>query len=381
MASGPPGQVNAVIWRPSFIAQAVRGLRARQATQLSSLSGVGKRGMIRTPAIQAVRSAARCRSRCYLRADVLQQPHEDLAVRRLPQPPTMRPSAQTVGPALPLRSNSAGRCGAEVPVARVSSPSSSGPATGSSAVHGRARSRRLDVVGHDEPGRAVVERDLDRVERREGVARTVRGSSPSTSAGRPSCPGRTRAASARRDSPGGGFRWQPPLAHRRPSDPSAAQRYWLLTHVPRGRPRVIRPSIAEQVQDAGRDADRALVDLSYRDRDLDARGPGRPSVEFGGRAGSEPVDGGDVSRPRPGRATARVGSAIPASTSQPSRRRRSRAAIVGPVAAWTTGARSMRLDEQRSSHPDHADAASGRRTALVPSSGGRSPSTRAQADR
>ena len=251
MASGPPGQSKAVIWRPIFIASkgSDRAAPAEGQALSSRWSGVGKRGMIRTPSIQAVSAAARASMAAAASGpDILEQAGHDLAVRALA--PAADDAAiepdRRAGVAVAVEQGRAVR--PEIPVAR--GPAHRRRVEGRQERDPRVRARPSPVSRSSAITRPVVpslEVDLDRVERGEGPA-----DGPERPAGPPAqVVGRAGTVGA-----------QPALHQlglgrglrdsRRPGPPSStqrcigSQRYWLLTHVPRGRPRLIRPSIASR---------------------------------------------------------------------------------------------------------------------------------------
>ena len=119
---------------------------------------------------------------------------------RCDQPPTTRPSHQTVGPAFPFRSKSSRRAGRGTSPA-PSSPSSSGRASAGANGRRLGRGDGSEVVREDEPGRRRPGR------RRRGELRRARRaprapSSRSTSGCRSRSPARTPRASGGAALPG-----------------------------------------------------------------------------------------------------------------------------------------------------------------------------------
>ena len=138
---------------------------------------------------------------------------------RTAQPPTMRPSAQIVGPALPAVSNRAARCGPRYQ-SRPVQPIVVGSSGGSSATQGSGPAVGSSVVGQD-VRRLRRPRGRPSTRRRPRAPRASRApSSRSTSGRRPPFRDRTARASAGPARPGRRPRGAGPAA-RQASAPSA----------------------------------------------------------------------------------------------------------------------------------------------------------------
>ena len=287
----------------------------RQPAAARGRAASGTAGMTRTPSIHAVRrwAAASMRSAGAVVARARAAGSRPRPPARWLHAPTARPPTHTVGPALPLRSNSGSRCGPRY------QPRSFHPMiVGSSAGQqrhglepvrgGRPRRRVVEVVGEDPRRRRRIVAGV----RRDPTAPTA-ASAARTSRLRPLRPprevvdgaGPVRPQPAARPARPGPRRRVDHRGARRSSRPSAPTGTGSTATIRAAGPGRCRPSRRQQEQHPRRDPDEALVALADGHRQL----PGEVGHELG----------------QPARRQRPVGRAAPpASRRRPARSRRRR---------------------------------------------------------
>ena len=230
-------------------------------------SGDGNRGITRAgPSHSPSRAAAASTAAATLAPGVLEQVHHDLAVGALGPAADHAPVAPHRGPGVAVRVEELRPVVAEVPVpflpahdrrverGKERDPGPGGPARRRGRRRGRVRSCRRRARPPP-ASTSTSARSTSRLPRPVHHCRSVRVPGPKARSQRRTSS--TRAASA-------GI-----VAIGAPShDSVGTHEYWLLTHVPRGRPRTTVPAVAEDREDPGRDPDGARPRLPFAVADL-----------------------------------------------------------------------------------------------------------------